>query len=49
MEGERFTTNINATYVCLTTLDKPGLIVKLVLKYDKIPQMENRYPGTADY
>ena len=37
MEDERSTTKINATDVCLRTLDFPGLRVNLVLKSEKMP------------
>ena len=48
MEGKISTTMINATDVCLPTLDKSGLRFNLVLNSDKMPPMDNRYPGTAE-
>ena len=48
MEGERSTTTINATYMCLPNLDYPGLRANLVLKSEKMPPMTNSYPGTAE-
>ena len=40
MEGEQFITNINAIYVCLTTLNYPGLRVNLVLNSEKFHMRE---------
>ena len=37
MEGEQSTNNINATYMCLTTLDYPGFRVNLFLNSYKMP------------
>ena len=48
MEGEQYTNNINATDICLTTLDYPGLRVNLFLKSYKIPSMDSGYPGNAE-
>ena len=48
MEGERSTTKINSTYVCLPTQYQIGLRVNLVLKSEKMPPMDNGYTGTAE-
>ena len=46
MEGEQYTTNINATYVCFPTLDYTGLSFNLVLESEKMLPIVSSYPVT---
>ena len=49
MECDKSNTNINATSVCFSALDYPGLSVNLVIKSKKMSPTANGYQGNAEY